>query len=219
MIPVLKKLKDTILLLRSRLFSNQEIFTKIYTKNTWKGESRSGPGSDLDQTETIRMELPKLFKELEISTLLDIPCGDFNWLKKVNLDFLSYTGSDIVKDIIDHNNVKYSKKNREFVQLNILEDELPKVDMILCRDLLQHLPNKDIFKAMDNIKRSNSKYLLTSSQIAREKNTDTFAGGFRPLNLILPPFSFPKPIRIISEKNPTENDFDKSLLLWKISDI
>jgi len=55
----------------------ESIFTKIYRENFWGGESRSGLGSDLVQTETIRTSLPKLFKELEIKSLLDIPVVTF----------------------------------------------------------------------------------------------------------------------------------------------
>jgi len=33
-----------------------------------------------------------LFEELEISSILDIPCGDFNWMKEINLDKYKYIG-------------------------------------------------------------------------------------------------------------------------------
>jgi len=150
---------------------------------------------------------------------LDIPCGDFNWLKEVDLSFLSYTGADIVEELVNKNIEKYSSTQRKFIKLNILEDELFQVDMIFCRDLLQHFSNKHIFQAIDNIKKSKSRYLLTSSQIETKENSNIITGDFRPLNLLLPPFSFPKPLRIIDEKFPTKEDFDKSLLLWKIIEI
>ncbi len=49
-------------------------------------------------------------------------------------------------------------------------------------------------------------------------NHDISTGGWRPINLMLPPFTFPRPIRSIHEKF-FEKDYDKNLYLWKISDL
>jgi hypothetical protein len=60
----------------------KEIFTDIYKKNDWKNdESVSGNGSTLDATEGVRRELPRLFAKFHVKSLLDIPCGDCNWIK------------------------------------------------------------------------------------------------------------------------------------------
>lgn len=200
--------------------TNEEVFTKIYHTNFWDGnESLSGPGSDLIQTKTIRTELSKLFKEFHITSLLDIPCGDFFWLKEVNLDFLEYTGADIVEEIITQNNLKYSKKNRKFVKLDLINDKLPKMDLILCRDVLPHFSFEKIIETVKNIKNSGSKYLLSTSFISKKKNQDIVTGNWRPLNLLAPPFNFPKPIFLINEHCSEKNSTDKSLLLWKIIDL
>jgi len=200
--------------------SIESIFTEIYKTNYWgSAESRSGLGSELIQTKTIREKFPELFRELEITSLLDIPCGDFNWLKEVDLSFLSYIGGDIVDDVIRHNNANYSKKNRKFLKLDILKDNLPKVDLILCRDLFIHFSFNDIFKSFNSIKKSGSKYLLTTSYPSIKKNHDIFSGQWHPVNLLIPPFSFPKPIRFIDEKNSEKGIPNKHLLLWRITDL
>src|SRR5437764_15473788 len=111
--------------MRYRTMSAESVFTEIYRKNIWGGISRSGPGSDLLQTKEIRLEFPKLFREFQISSILDIPCGDFYWLKEINMDSLSYTGADIVDEIITANKKKYQKENRKFVKLDICNDKLP----------------------------------------------------------------------------------------------
>jgi len=199
--------------------STESIFAEIYRKNAWGGISKSGPGSDLSQTQTIREELPKLFKELEISSILDIPCGDFYWLKEVNLDSISYVGADIVGNIISYNEEKYHRKNRTFVRLDVLTDDLPKVDLIFCRDLLVHFSYSDISKSIRNIKKSGSKYLLTTSFVETKMNNDIVTGEWRKLNLQMPPFSFPNPLKTINERSSEDNAVDKSLLLWNISDL
>jgi len=111
--------------------SLEEIFQKIYDTHFWGGTSPSGEGADLEQTKAIRTELPKLLKELNVKTMLDLPCGDFYYMKEINLNFLKYTGGDIVQKIIDVNNKKYSNQNRTFIKLDITRDSIPKVLVIL----------------------------------------------------------------------------------------
>ena len=202
-----------------KIKSNESIFTEIYQKNSWGGISKSGQGSDLNQTESIRKELPNVFRELKVSSILDIPCGDFFWMKEINLDFLSYTGADIVEELIISNTKKYSKKNRNFIKIDITKDFLPKVDLILCRDLLFHLSFEDIIRTIQKIKKSRSSYLLCTSNIHVKNNFNIPTGSWRPLNLQLSPIFLPEPIRIIHEKSTRDADFDKRLLLWKISNL
>ncbi|NJK64480.1 MAG: FkbM family methyltransferase [Synechococcaceae cyanobacterium SM2_3_1] len=89
--------------------SVQEVFTNIYKNNNWQSaESVSGTGSSLLATEVIRKELPILLKELNIQTIIDIPCGDFHWMSQIVLDIEQYFGFDIVKEIINTNHKKYA---------------------------------------------------------------------------------------------------------------
>lgn len=197
-------------------------FKNIFKNNSWGGRnSVSGRGSDLDQTEHIIREIPALFKDMDISTLLDIPCGDFNWMRNIDLSGIKYIGADIVKEIIKNNKNQYEKNNVSFRHMNLIEDTLPQVDLILIRDGLVHMSYGDIFKSLNNVCNSISQYLLTTSFTDRQDNKDIITGEWRPLNLQIAPFLLPKPIRIINEKC-TQGKLsytDKSLGLWKISDI
>ena len=200
----------------------EQIFTNIYNNNGFNGkESISGPGSDTYQTRIIIKEIPLLFKDYNISTMLDIPCGDFYWMKEVDLKDIEYIGADIVDDLIKKNNKEYHKNNLYFKKLDLLKDSLPNVDLIFTRDCLVHLSFEDIFKALTNICNSNSKYLLSTTFTERTSNNDIKTGQWRTLNLEVAPFFLPKPIKIINE-GCTENEgiySDKSLGFWKISDI
>jgi hypothetical protein len=218
-----KKLRKEVLELRQlkfRIATTEKIFTDIYNENKWGNkESRSGPGSTLTETETMRSKLPELLEEYHIHSILDIPCGDFNWMKEVNLDSISYIGADIVEKIIQFNNEEYSKENRKFVKIDILKDELPQVDLIFCRDLFIHFSYRHIFTAIENIKKSGSKYLLTTSNRPEKKNFDILTGQWHPINLLIKPLSFPSPLKVVDEKSTREADKGKSLLLWKIRDL
>src|SRR5262249_783583 len=73
-----------------------QIFTEIFERNIWLGdESRSGLGSGIVQTEIVRRALPELVRKFAVRSMLDVPCGDFNWMKSVDLDLI-YIGCDIV---------------------------------------------------------------------------------------------------------------------------
>ena len=97
--------------------------------------------------------------------------------------------------------------------MDIIKDDMPKVDLILCRDCFIHLSYNNIFKAVRNFKNTNSKYLLTTTYKNIKENTDIFNGGFRKINLLLPPFNFSSPEIEIPEED------DKVLSLWRIKDL
>jgi hypothetical protein len=201
--------------------SAREIFSEIYRKNYWGNvDSKSGAGSDLPQTAEVRRFLPLLIEELGIQNMLDIPCGDWHWMKEVSLD-VDYTGADIVAELVAQNQSKYGDARHRFVTLDLMTDELPKVDLVFSRDVLVHLSFNDIFQALRNLQRSGSEYLLTTTFTRRKANSDILTGQWRTLNLQMPPFNFGPPLRLLNE-NCTEGDGswnDKSLGLWKIADL
>ncbi|HSK74508.1 MAG TPA: capsular polysaccharide synthesis protein, partial [Pyrinomonadaceae bacterium] len=186
-----------------------------------KQESISGPGSSLIQTAEIRRSLPLLFASLEINSMLDAPCGDFNWLRYVDLRLEKYVGIDVVPSIIEQNRNRYENPNRKFIVSDLTADFLPRCDLILCRDCLVHFPFAEIFSALRNFCGSGAKYLLTTTFPKTQANRDIKIGDWRTLNLQLPPFNFPAPLQLINEHCTEGNGkfADKSLGLWNISDI
>lgn len=195
----------------------KETFTKIYTDNLWASvESKSGSGSELGNTEVLRQELLLLLKKYKIQSMLDIPCGDFNWMKEVDLSKVAYIGADIVEQLIESNNIKYTDKT--FSVLNLIEDDLPKVDLVFVRDCLGHLSNDNVLKALENIKRSGSKYLLATSFTKWSQNPDIVDGGWKCINLMIAPF-YMNPIYLINEdcKEGYPHYNDKCMLLFDLT--
>jgi hypothetical protein len=198
------------------------VFNKIYKTNAWGDpDTYSGAGSNTTNTAVIRERLPLLLKELGVRTILEIPCGDFFWMKDLPLDVDRYIGADIVRDIIAANKKKFECPGKIFIVLDILSDSLPTVDLILCRDCLAHFSHNNIKRALTNMKKSNSRYVLTSTYTSRNENPDISTGSFRPLNLQIAPFRFPNPITVFNEQCMYGNGvyFDKSLGLWEIKNI
>jgi len=195
----------------------EETFTEIYEKNLWKStESVSGMGSEIEYAKTISKELPVLLQKYKIQSILDIPCGDWNWMKNVDLCGASYIGADIVKPLIEENKTKYPSV--DFRALDLTSDDLPKVDLVFVRDCFGHLTNENVHKALDNIKRSGSKYLLATSFTRWTSNPDIEDGGWKCLNLLVEPFTL-KPIYLINEEfevgYPHYND--KCMILFQIN--
>lgn len=198
-----------------------KIFDNIYQANLWKNpESKSGGGSTISATQTLRLFLPDFFNKYNIHSVLDIPCGDFNWMRMVNMDNLEYIGADIVEYLVKSNNDLYKSNNISFKVLDLTKDELPKVDLIFCKDCLQHLSYQSVWQALDNIMRSESTYLLTTSYPLTIRNYDILDGDYRSLNLMKKPFLFPKPLLSIRElSKDIGNELDKTMYLWKIRDL
>ena len=199
-----------------------EIFNDIFAFKRWgEGESVSGPGSTLLQTEKIIPEISLLIQTLGLRHFLDIPCGDHHWMQKVDLTNVQYVGGDIVKSLIDRNNRLYGSHSKKFIVFDLTCDTFPKADLLMVRDCLVHLSFKDINAFLENLKRSEVKYLLTTTFPFTRRNYDITTGNWRPLNLLRPPFSFPQPKQLIVE-NCTESYgqyIDKSLGLWEVKNL
>jgi 2-polyprenyl-3-methyl-5-hydroxy-6-metoxy-1,4-benzoquinol methylase len=193
----------------------QDVFYKIFSNNSWGGrESVSGPGSSLSSTKQIIPEISNTLLKLNVSSMLDMPCGDFNWMQYVNLKNIKYTGVDIVPDIVNNNNRRYSSTNITFKTMDATVDDIGYHDLIFCRDMLVHLSYKEIFCVLKNIKLSGSKYLMFTTFDIQEENKDTVTPKWRPLNFQLAPFNFPQPVAMIKEKHK-----GKLLALYAIESI
>jgi hypothetical protein len=172
----------------------RERFRHIFQNNSWSSaESRSGKGSELMFTEPIRNWLLKNLPLLEVNTFVDAPCGDFNWMKEILPQLnLNYIGLDIVPEIIKNNHDAYSTKNINFHTANICQDPLPDCDLIMVRDCLIHLSFDDIEKFLNNLSKTNYKYLLTTTYLVDEgfSNLEILTGQYRKIDLFRAPFNF-----------------------------
>jgi SAM-dependent methyltransferase len=194
-------------------------FTEIYDKNLWSSaQSKSGSGSELLNTVVLRNELPYVFAKYNIKSILDIPCGDFNWMKEVDLTGINYIGADIVPTLVEENKIKYPEI--DFRVLDITKDDLPKVDLIFVRDCLGHLSNQNVLNALEKIKESGSKYLLTTSFTKWNFNANIEDGGWRCINLLIDPFKL-KPQYLINEdcKEGYPHYNDKCMILFDLTNL
>jgi hypothetical protein len=168
-------------------------FDQIYEKNLWRSkETRSGEGSEVNYTASLRNWLIRKLPKLKVKRLVDAPCGDFNWMKKVVFkSSFYYFGFDIVNSIIKKNKF-YSNAKIKFWTANICKDQLPNCDLLMVRDCLFHFSYEDINKFLKNINKIKYKYLLTTTHIVGKNftNCDIITGDFRIIDLFSYPFNF-----------------------------
>ena len=207
-----------------KTFLRKFVFYLIYKSNHWNKYIKpdkndlmvSGPGSipGSAQTKNVITNLNEFIKNNDIKKVLDMPCGDFAWMKellKIN-NKLDYTGYDIVKDIIDINNKKYSSDKIRFILKDIInEKNFNNFDLIFVRDFFIHINNKDINKVLTAIKNSKIKFFACSNYNEEAFNNDVVVGQHRKINLSNKPFNLKNVFH-----NFSENKDDKYLNFYKI---
>ncbi len=141
-------------------------------------------------------------------------------MNEVPLEGIDYTGADILPSLVAVNTSFYADDNVRFRVMDLTKGELPRVDLILCRDCLVHLSNRLIGKALNNIHTSNSRYFLSTTFPSVSINCDIPTGNWRPVNLTLPPFDLPPPLRTIDDSDNQPEGLPLGVLgLWRVADI
>ena len=209
----------------------QTDFTRIYDANYWNGEvSRSGRGSDPDQTHFLVPLLINLIKQRDIASVLDLGCGDLCWMQHVLPVIDKYTGVDIVQDAIDKNRAVFGNDNVQFVCDDVTRVGILHVDLIFCRDAICHMTYKDAFRLINHVRMSSAKWFLTTTfdwdgmVNPEEHNLPNSSFTWYPVVLTKPPFNFPEPVEILEELPPElwlipRTVPGKVLGLWRVEDI
>lgn len=168
-------------------------------------ETPCGAGSTVSYTERIRSVLPNVMRSIGVSTLLDAPCGDFNWMARTDLSNVHYVGVDINKDHCiaasakESNPHHYAPRSKTIMLLDVCQEIPLEADMMLCRDFLQHLPNERVAVVLKNFVDSGIFWFLCTSHGSSENVDIEMDGQFRPLNLLLSPFGLPDPYFMIDD--------------------
>jgi SAM-dependent methyltransferase len=174
--------------------TSEEVFTHIYTTKLWgtneHGEGISGGGSTLDQTKLYREFLQTFLREHNIHSVVDVGCGDWTFSKAIDWTGIAYIGYDVVGFLIDKNNAKYGTQSIQFIKGDATATDLPAADLLICKDVLQHLPNADIAKFLRQLRKF--KYCLITNDIDLSKTNNNLRivrGEHHLVDLTMPPFN------------------------------
>jgi len=193
-------MKWFILLLMSKLIplcgsQTEDAFTHIYEKGVWgvneQGNGYSGSGSTLANTERYRTFLSNFLKSKKIRSVVDAGCGDWTFSREIDWGTIKYTGIDVVGPVIERNRAQYATENIQFLHGNFIAEPLFAADLLICKEVLQHLTNVQVMQFIKKI--SKFKYCLLINDVNPAtltcKNSKTHTGGYRTLDLTKPPFN------------------------------
>ncbi len=177
-----------------------DMFERTYAQGGWvhasNQESRSGLGSESWATEGLLDRISESMELLGCRSLVDVGCGDWNWMKLQAIHF-DYTGVDIVPNVIAENQ-QYARENVRFLVCNAITDIPPNADLALCREVLFHLSFANAKSVVKNTCRS-ARHLCATTDLDIWFNSDIRTGDYRQLNLLRAPFSFPYPKCLIPD--------------------
>lgn len=166
-------------------------FNRIYAEGTWgrdvAGKGTSGTGSTLEITREYRAYVEDFMKKHNVKSVVDAGCGDWSFSSAIDWGDASYLGIDIASDVIAAVRNKHEKGRVTFLAGDIT-DELPAADLLISKDVLQHLSNELVQKFIrNNLRKGKYKWVILTNDRGSE-NRDVASGGYRAIDLAAPPF-------------------------------
>jgi SAM-dependent methyltransferase len=166
------------------------IFEDIYRGDKWNGGS--GPGSLPGVNRPYVRFLESFLRFNYVRSVVDLGCGDWQFSRGIDWGAAQYLGLDVVPHVLERNRRTYGAPSVEFAPSPADPAHLPGADLLLVKDVFQHLSNRKVMDCLAAFPKF--KYVLVTNCIKKSRhllNTDIPDGGFRPLDLRLPPFRLP----------------------------
>lgn len=213
----LRKLRDKKVAQEFSGLSNADVFEKIYEEKWWGASDiknrkySSGDGTRDKEIvgEYVDAVTNFLSKNEDLKSGLDLGCGDFSvGVEFCNL-FEDYKAMDVAKNIIKENKEIYKSKNVRFSVLDLTSGQIPQTNVILVRQVLQHLSNTEIKKFVKNIE-GKFQHLIVTESLSKSMffrpNKDTNTG---------PGIRVHERSGVVLEKDPFNLEFSKLDVIMK----
>ena len=194
-------------------------------KRLHQQESLSGQGSWLRNTRETVEFINKVIDNYKIRSILDVGCGDWNWFKHVDIRDLNYLGWDADEQMINSNQSQFGSANIQFEVKDIVTSDYPKVDLVICRDVLFHMEFNTALAVIDRARES-SNLLISTSYRDNKVNTgprvytDFDDWGYYDLNLSIEPFNLEKyETDSLQELKNTNKSNRRFICLYKFTNL
>jgi len=160
---------------RFRSMNTGEIFSTIYKENIWggkQGQFYSGEGTYDPDAEVYIEKLVNFVRQHNIKSIAEVGCGDFTIMKKVlaQLPDVKFTGMDVVPALIAYHKENHQTDRINFQVTDAIEERLAPADLLIIRQVLQHLKNDAILKILSKI--GAYRYALISEHIPITKDAE-----------------------------------------------
>ncbi len=163
------------------------VFETIYAENQW-GHG-SGEGSLPKYTRGYAEYLETFLDEKGIQSVVDMGCGDWQFSKDIAWGQASYHGFDVVPSVVEANQQAHARDGVDFTLYSGDPSELPAADLLIVKDVLQHLCDAKVHAFLPHLDRY--KYALLTNCLAprgETVNANIEDGDCRFLDLRKPPF-------------------------------
>jgi len=173
-------------------------------KRSWSsgGETPCGQGSTLAHTAVMRAELQKLLWKYGIRRVNDCGCGDFHWVKTLQMSGITYRGYDIIDR---------KRRNFPFEVKDVVTEALAPCDLVICKDVFIHWTNEMGMAALANFRKCATYLFAETTPGINNTKRMTAPGSFSPVNLVELPFNLGPPMEIIPD-----SQFRRIYGWWKI---
>lgn len=163
-------------------------FEQVYADRTW--HTGSGPGSGENETRIWRDFLADYMRMHEVTSVLDLGCGDWQHSRLIDWTGIDYLGIDVVPAVIAANREQYAAPGIAFECGDIISCGLPFADLVICKEVLQHWPLAAIHAFRRRV-RWRPRVLMVNDYLPLKYNPDIEPGGYRPLDFSAPPLNWP----------------------------
>lgn len=172
--------------------SVEETFTNVYKNCIWgvneNGEGFSGDGSRVENAIPYMLFLQNFLKTHQIKSVVDVGCGDWTFSRYLEWNDAKYIGIDVVKSVIEKNTRQFASDQISFIHASGTTYDLPKADLLICKDVLQHLSNDEIFAFIHQIGKFKHCLITNDIDLNGPNNQDISTGGWRKIDLFSSPF-------------------------------
>jgi SAM-dependent methyltransferase len=162
-------------------------FETIYREKRWGAGLGSGHGSLPKGTETYRAFLEDFIRANNVRRVVDYGCGDWQFSRLIDWQGAEYVGLDVVSELIAANRNAFGRPGVSFEINRGHPDDLPDGDLLVTKDVLQHLPTAEIHTFLSDVV-PRYKLALLTNDTGEQVNGDVPPGGWRPLDLTAEPF-------------------------------
>lgn len=151
--------------------SAREVFTKIYADGTWGQVAGQGYFSGTGSHDSAIVEAyvsavsSLLAAQPAPPDAVDLGCGDFNVGSRIRSLCGAYVACDVVPQLVASNISRFSHLGVDFRCLDIVQDELPKGEVVFIRQVLQHLGNSQISEVVAKVQTGGYRLLVISEHL------------------------------------------------------
>lgn len=182
------------------IITDEEIYNRM--KTGWNSGrptmSPCGSGSELNIAGKLLPWLEKIVNKYNIKVVNDAGAGDLKWISHCKWD-VDYQGYDLYP------------RHKDVIELDFTKEIMRPCDLILCRQVLIHLPQDRILRALDLFRKS-GKYLAATNYHSPQKHRLDSNAPFHHTRLTDEIYGLGTPIESIPDTN-NMND----LSVWKLN--